>query len=121
MNCLSRNSSKNQVVCARCHFVGLASGMDCTHWSSADRAPASLSVSCRTRWYRSIASESNDRRARSAICDILCRADIGGESLVNDCGAQNLTCMASGLQVETVHDRDTETTRWHGVFFGCAI
>ena len=26
----SRNCSKNQVVCARCHLVGLASGIDCT-------------------------------------------------------------------------------------------
>ena len=25
-----RKVSKNQVTCARCHFVGLASGMDCT-------------------------------------------------------------------------------------------
>ena len=41
----STNCSKNQVVCARCHFAGLASGIDCTHWSSSVRSAARASVS----------------------------------------------------------------------------
>jgi hypothetical protein len=40
----SRNSSKNQDVCARCHSVGDASGMDCTTWSSGESGAASRSV-----------------------------------------------------------------------------
>ena len=38
---LSTTVSKNQVVWARCHFVGLASAMDCTPWSSGERPCAS--------------------------------------------------------------------------------
>ena len=38
------NVSKNQVVWARCHFVGLTSGIDWTTWSSADSGAASASV-----------------------------------------------------------------------------
>ena len=40
--------SKNHVTCARCHLVGLASGIDCTTWSSADSDAARRSVSART-------------------------------------------------------------------------
>ena len=40
--------SKNQVVCARCHLVGLASGIDWTIWSSGDSGAARRSVSPRT-------------------------------------------------------------------------
>ena len=43
------NVSKNQVTCARCHFVGLTSGMVWTVWSSALRTEASRSVVARTR------------------------------------------------------------------------
>src|ERR1700682_1353802 len=42
------NVAKNQVVWARCHFAGLASGIDCTNWSSGDRGAARRSVSFRT-------------------------------------------------------------------------
>jgi len=40
--------SKNQVTCARCHLVGLASGIDCTWQSSTDSGAASASVAART-------------------------------------------------------------------------
>ena len=55
----SRNVSKNQVVCARCHLAGLASGMDCTIWSSAESGAARRSVSARTASKR-----LTDRRRR---------------------------------------------------------
>src|SRR5262245_33702693 len=45
---MRRNCSKNQVVCARCHLVGLASGIDCTAWASALKGAARCSVSART-------------------------------------------------------------------------
>ena len=44
----SRNCSKNQVVWARCHLAGLASGIDWIAWSSADSGAARRSVSART-------------------------------------------------------------------------
>src|SRR5581483_2487511 len=45
------NVSKNHVVCARCHLVGLTSGMDCTVWSSPLRGSAKRSVVARTPAY----------------------------------------------------------------------
>src|SRR5215469_13920333 len=50
--------SKNHVVCARCHFVGLASGIDCTERSSAESGSAMISVSLRVwrYWRRSCGS-----------------------------------------------------------------
>ena len=44
----SMNCSKNQVACARCHLVGLVSGIDWTTWSSGDNSAARRSVSPRT-------------------------------------------------------------------------
>ena len=44
----STKVSKNQVVCARCHFTGLASGIDCSAQSSADSGAASARPVCRT-------------------------------------------------------------------------
>ena len=44
----STKVSKNQVVCARCHLAGLASGMDWTWQSSADSGAASASEAART-------------------------------------------------------------------------
>src|SRR6516225_6273326 len=55
------NCSKNQVVWARCHLVGLASAIDWTIWSSGDIKAARCSVSARTarkavrQWSRSSA------------------------------------------------------------------
>ena len=46
--CSSTKVSKNQLVCARCHFVGLASSIDCAWQSSADSGPRRRSVSPRT-------------------------------------------------------------------------
>ena len=43
----STNCSKNQLVCARCHFAGLASGIDCTIMSSALKPAQRLTVSWR--------------------------------------------------------------------------
>ena len=40
--------SKNHVVCARCHFAGLASGIDCTMASSAESGSAKRRVVERT-------------------------------------------------------------------------
>ena len=54
-------ASKNHVVCARCHFVGLASAIDCTHWSSTLRGLAALRLAARTsaKWFA--------RAARSVV------------------------------------------------------
>jgi hypothetical protein len=40
--------SKNQVVCARCHLTGLASGIDCAQQSSIESGSASRSERWRT-------------------------------------------------------------------------
>ena len=48
--------SKNQLVCARCHFVGLTSGIDWIDWSSGVRLAASASLSRRTVSNRSSAA-----------------------------------------------------------------
>src|SRR3954467_14036523 len=45
---MSTTVSKNQLVCARCHFAGLASGMDCTHWSSSLSGAVNFSLRLRT-------------------------------------------------------------------------
>ena len=60
--------SKNQVVWARCHLVGLASGIDWTVWSSAESGEAKLTELARTRRNASInasgaASSSGTARA----------------------------------------------------------
>src|SRR5450759_5157234 len=47
------NVSKNQVVCARCHFTGLASGIDWIAQSSADSGAASAQVARRIERNRS--------------------------------------------------------------------
>jgi hypothetical protein len=44
----SRKVSKNHVMCARCHFVGLASGIDCTWQSSAESGAARARLASRT-------------------------------------------------------------------------
>ncbi len=44
----SRKVSKNHDVCARCHLVGLTSGMDWTVWSSGESGAARASVRSRT-------------------------------------------------------------------------
>jgi hypothetical protein len=41
-------ASKNQLVCARCHFAGLASGIDWTVASASESAEASLRLAART-------------------------------------------------------------------------
>jgi hypothetical protein len=43
-----RKVSKNQVVCARCHLTGLASGMDWAWQSSGDKVAARSTVICLT-------------------------------------------------------------------------
>src|SRR5262245_59717809 len=48
---MRQKRSKNHVVCARCHFVGLASGMACTPWSSAASGAASDMLVSRARTY----------------------------------------------------------------------
>ena len=49
----STNVSKNHVVCARCHFAGLASGIDWIAWSSTSaartRPPSAVARSCNAR------------------------------------------------------------------------
>ena len=64
---MSRKVSKNQVVWARCHLVGLTSGMDCTVWSSADRGEANDSVSDRVAKNRSVSVRSPTVISRSVI------------------------------------------------------
>ena len=56
------NVSKNQLVCARCHLTGLASGIDWIAQSSADSGTASCSVAARTD-----AIARRHRRHRPAI------------------------------------------------------
>ena len=36
MYCDRTKVSKNHVVCAKCHFAGLASGIGCKAWSSTE-------------------------------------------------------------------------------------
>src|SRR5712671_1487100 len=59
--------SKNQLVCARCHFVGLTSGIDWIAWSSGERLAASASDCCRI----------TANRSRSAVRSVML-ADSGG-------------------------------------------
>lgn len=42
---LQNHCSKNQVLCARCHLAGLASGMDCS-WQSSALKPSIRSRLC---------------------------------------------------------------------------
>ena len=63
----STKVSKNQVVWARCHFAGLASGMDCTAWSSGDSGAASASVLARTALKR---AASRDAEASTMIASM---------------------------------------------------
>src|SRR5438874_8288507 len=56
--------SKNHVVCARCHFVGLTSGIDCTTQSSGCRLRQRRMLKSRTR----LKSEIN--RARRSVARV---------------------------------------------------
>src|SRR4051794_22728766 len=50
---MSTTASKNQLVWARCHLMGLASGIDWMHWSSAESGAARATLCSRTwakRW-----------------------------------------------------------------------
>src|SRR5262249_42617113 len=63
------NVSKNHVVCARCHFVGLASGIDWIDWSSGVSGSASRALCRRTSRYN---VRSADRsRPSAAGCEAL--------------------------------------------------
>src|SRR3954454_18175246 len=57
------NVSKNQLVCARCHFVGLTSGIDWIAWSSGERLAARLSLSWRIAAKRSRSAARFSARA----------------------------------------------------------
>ena len=54
--------SKNQLVCARCHFVGLTSGIDWIAWSSGIRLAARASLCRRT------AAKRSHNNCRSTTC-----------------------------------------------------
>src|SRR5262245_9685364 len=60
--------SKNHVVCAKCHFTGLASGIDCTVQSSAERGPARAIEVLRMLRYR-LASSASAGAERGCIAD----------------------------------------------------
>src|SRR5581483_5743710 len=63
--------SKNQVVCALCHFAGLQSGIDCNIWSSAENGWVSCSVMLRTSRYcsrKGLQLNCSARLACMAIC-----------------------------------------------------
>src|SRR6188474_2550055 len=62
----STNVSKNQLVCARCHFTGLASGIDCAVQSSGDKGAASCSVALRTARYASNMARGSKRAGAGA-------------------------------------------------------
>src|SRR5262245_48140555 len=62
------NVSKNHVVCARCHFTGLASGIDCAVQSSAESGPARAIEALRTLRYR-LASSASAGAERGNIAD----------------------------------------------------
>src|SRR6202043_1828987 len=86
-----RNCSKNQVVWARCHFTGLASGIDCTTWSSGESGAARRSVSPRTArnastrsWARLPESEKSDgwvENAAAADTDLVTMVSDGEENV----------------------------------------
>ena len=57
----STNVSKNQLVCARCHLAGLASGIDCATQSSGESGAQSASVS------RTNAQEALDAVHRTGV------------------------------------------------------
>src|SRR5688572_26354792 len=63
----STKDSKNQVVCARCHLVGLASGIDWIAQSSALSGAASARVAARTSWKRRASSSASGAEAASRI------------------------------------------------------
>src|SRR6185436_14554867 len=56
-------------TCARCHLVGLTSGMACTTWSSADRGADRRSVVRRTSWYRARSAERSSVGASTVRAD----------------------------------------------------
>ena len=71
------NVSKNQVVWARCHLVGLTSSIDWTTWSSGASGSASCSVSCRVR-----RSRSARRRRSTAVAVVVVMAPPPGDAAV---------------------------------------
>src|SRR5262245_37784754 len=62
--------SKNQVTCARCHLVGLASSIAWTVISSALRGAAS-SRERRRVWNKRLAMEPDDVSSALMLCDIM--------------------------------------------------
>ena len=64
----STNVSKNHVVCARCHFVGLTSGIDWMVWSSGESGLASSSVRLRTAAYGSLAASVGSDAGGASVC-----------------------------------------------------
>lgn len=73
--------SKNQVVCARCHFAGLASGMDCMQWSSGESGADNESECARTA--ENAAPNSVRRVSPGACCDSLTAADGLGKIIIS--------------------------------------
>src|SRR6266571_4324861 len=67
MNFFKINVSKNQVVWARCHLVGLTSGIDCTTQSSGSSSAHKPVVKFLTA--RKRASKRSARDARAAEYD----------------------------------------------------
>src|SRR5438046_10119508 len=65
--------SKNQVVCARCHFVGLTSGIDCTTQSSGARFSANLAVKFRTSRKRASRLFAGEESGRERDCAVAVR------------------------------------------------
>src|ERR1700719_3312835 len=67
------NVSKNQVVWARCHLVGLTSGIDCTTQSSGARFSANLAVKFRTSRKRARSFSAGDDSACERFCAVAVR------------------------------------------------
>src|SRR5678816_1152647 len=68
------NVSKNQLVCARCHLVGLTSGMLLTTKSSTCNGAHSLTVWLRTASKRSV-SRRPDRGCLGSTADVVMSAN----------------------------------------------
>src|SRR3546814_19871350 len=86
----STKVSKNQLVCARCHLAGEASGIDCTVASASDNGSTSARLSARTASNRVasgagaggrrsiIVSPAGDRKSVVKGKSVSVRVDLGG-------------------------------------------
>src|SRR6185503_11271446 len=82
------NVSKNQLVCARCHLVGLTSGMLLTTKSSTCNGAHNLTVWLRTAWKRSV-SRRPDEGCLGSTADVVMSAN--AEAVIPDSVSNGLS------------------------------